>query len=186
MLLFSYQIWPKCTPPFWADTTTWWGRATAFMTPWSTRTTRSCTRRTSGPAWVWDKYRFISLVSVPAAVTSPQLQHPPPPAAVSPSEASSSISVSSCCLCWSEQRTRGSFHTAGISVWLSGGYRELIITSTWSIMLHITRTCRIVSNEKGNHHKQTLSWLIYSYIEQQQKHIPTKIKTFLSFQACHY
>ena len=53
MLLFSSQIWPKFTPPSWADITTWWGRATAYTTPWSTRTTRSCTPRTSGPAWVY-------------------------------------------------------------------------------------------------------------------------------------
>lgn len=52
MLLFSCQIWPKSTPPSWADITTWWGRATAFMTPWSTRTTRNFTPHTSGPAWV--------------------------------------------------------------------------------------------------------------------------------------
>lgn len=70
MLLFSSQICPKFTPPSWADITTWWGRATACTTPWSTRTTRSCTHRTSGPAWV-------HLHPPPAAPLAPplQLQH---------------------------------------------------------------------------------------------------------------
>lgn len=47
-----FQTCPECTPPFWVVTTTWWGRVTVFMTPWSTSITRNCTHRTSEPAWV--------------------------------------------------------------------------------------------------------------------------------------